>query len=92
MNMINATLKKFPSIKYIYPHQGSKLIIDFLEKKLPKYIIQNNVVIRGNTVSATIPILLKDKELEGIGNNPVILVGFGVGLQSHLIVLRGIDA
>lgn len=88
VNMIKDAVEKFPSIKFIYPHQGSKLIIDVLKNKFSDHNVQNNIVDKGNSVSATIPILLKDKEFQGVNDEPIILVGFGVGLQSHLIVLR----
>ena len=63
-------------------HQGSKFIIDFLikriglEKEKTPYAIKNY----GNTVSSSIPIMLK----ECIGDNSIkniLISGFGVGLS-----------
>lgn len=63
-------------------HQGSKYIIDFLIKRigLPKgktpYAIENY----GNTVSSSIPIMLKDY-LTDTSVNRILISGFGVGLS-----------
>jgi 3-oxoacyl-[acyl-carrier-protein] synthase-3 len=70
-------------------HQGSKFIIDFLIKRigLPKektpYVIQDY----GNTVSSSIPIMLKDFIFDK-SINRILISGFGVGLSWASTVLR----
>lgn len=66
-------------------HQASKLVIDNLIKKLSldvKKVFTNYETV-GNTVSATIPIALKDAVDQGLLRNgdKVVIVGFGVGLS-----------
>jgi 3-oxoacyl-[acyl-carrier-protein] synthase-3 len=69
-------------------HQGSKFIIDFLIKRigLPKektpYVIQDY----GNTVSSSIPIMLKDFIFDK-SINRILISGFGVGLSWASTVL-----
>ena len=72
-------------IKMFVFHQASKLVIDNLEKKLG---LDSNQVFRnyenlGNTVSATIPIALKDLSNRGDmqESEKVLIQGFGVGLS-----------
>jgi 3-oxoacyl-[acyl-carrier-protein] synthase III len=64
-------------------HQANKFMLEYLSKKLKidtaKFYI--NMLETGNTVSATIPIALKDCLDKGLvsSGNKVLLVGFGVG-------------
>jgi len=64
-------------------HQANKFILEYLRKKLKvdpaKFYI--NMLETGNTVSATIPIALKDCLVSGLvkPGDKVLLVGFGVG-------------
>lgn len=66
-------------------HQASKLVIDNIIRAMG--INENNVFINlgtvGNTVSASIPIALKEAEEQGKlkDKDKVALVGFGVGLS-----------
>ena len=66
-------------------HQASKLVIDNLVKKLSldEEKVFTNYGSIGNTVSATIPIALKDAVTQGRLKNGdrVMVVGFGVGLS-----------
>ena len=66
-------------------HQASKLVIDTLIQKLSldeKKVFTNYESV-GNTVSATIPIALKDAVSQGFLRNgdKVVIAGFGVGLS-----------
>ncbi len=66
-------------------HQASKLVIENLTRSLlldPEKVYENYEFI-GNTVSATIPIALKDAEEQGRlkDGDTVMLFGFGVGLS-----------
>lgn len=91
-----------PSIKNIlsqdfeidrgYFHQGSLFVVETIQSKLGKYIksIPCNIVERGNSVSATLPILIQDD----IKNNPlksgevILIAGFGVGLALSVCILQ----
>ena len=70
--------------KFIF-HQASEVVLESLRYKLgiPKEKMPSNYQIYGNTVSSTIPILIKDLFLQKkIKNNETaLLVGFGVGLS-----------
>jgi len=76
----NTTLE---DIDYIIFHQANKYMNDYLRKKIniPKDKFYLNLLHTGNTVSATIPIAIKDSldnKLIKRGDK-VLLVGFGVG-------------
>lgn len=72
-------------IDLIIPHQASQLALDFLAKSLgfPAEKFFFNLKHIGNTVSASIPIALRDAELAGVlvRGQTVLLIGFGVGLS-----------
>lgn len=69
---------------YVF-HQANKFMIDAIRRQLrippEKFVI--NMLDKGNTVSATIPIALADATAEGRiqAGARVMLVGFGVGLS-----------
>ena len=73
-------------------HQASKLVIDNLIRHLhlPKDKVYRNYQRVGNTVSASIPIALKDAEEEGRlrPGSKVLLSGFGVGLSIGSVLLE----
>ena len=71
--------------KTVFVHQASKVVVDGIEKELinaPR--LHRNYENRGNTVSSTIPILIKDKKID-INSINSILSGFGVGLMSYTV-------
>ena len=73
-------------------HQASRLVIESLIRLMSldeKKVFVNHEFI-GNTVSATIPIALKDAVANGrlTTGQTVVLVGFGVGLSWSAVVLR----
>jgi len=73
-------------------HQASKLVIDNLTRLLhlnPAKVYRNYEK-KGNTVSATIPIALKDASDEGLlhQNSKVMIIGFGVGLSWGATILN----
>jgi 3-oxoacyl-[acyl-carrier-protein] synthase III len=77
----------------LFSHQGSKLITDTISSALRHYDIKvpQNVSSRGNSVSATIPILMCDSgssRLELNRDSYVLFVGFGVGLSCHIVALE----
>ena len=64
-------------------HQANKFMLEHLRKKLnvPEEKFYMSFKNYGNTVSSTIPIALKDAQIEGKlkAGDLVMLVGFGVG-------------
>jgi len=70
--------------KFVF-HQANKFMLDFLRKKVK--IPENKFILdmeeTGNTVSPTIPIVLKRAEERGElhKGDKVLLIGFGVGLS-----------
>lgn len=71
----------------LFPHQAGKLVVDVLERKLPKNIkIFKNYSKYGNLVSASIPNLIKEN-FSQLKNNKIIISGFGVGLSHNAILL-----
>lgn len=99
-NFVNSTvipsakelLDKLPIIDRGYFHQGSSFVVDAIKSKLGKYFksIPSNIAIRGNSVSATLPILIYDD----INNSPIksgekiLIAGFGVGLALSICILQ----
>lgn len=63
-------------------HQGSKFIVDFLAKKLGLPPEKTPFVIEeyGNTVSSSIPIMIKPL-LNDLSVKQILITGFGVGLS-----------
>ena len=73
-------------------HQASKVVLEKLRKTLniPADKIFNNYNEIGNTVSASIPIALKEAENRGklIKDYDVMLVGFGVGYSWGSCIIK----
>lgn len=73
-------------------HQASKLVLDNLERrlKLPTEKVYRNYRNHGNTVSATIPIALRDAADEGRlkPGDLVLIAGFGLGYSWGATLLR----
>ncbi|MFZ2406730.1 MAG: ketoacyl-ACP synthase III [Methylobacter sp.] len=73
-------------------HQASKLVIDNLIRtlSLDKGKVFTNFENIGNTVSASIPIALKDADMQGRlkEGDTVMLIGFGVGLSWGAMLMR----
>ncbi len=76
-------------------HQASKLVLENLIRSmsLDEDKVFNNLRDVGNTVSASIPIALKDAEEQGRIKNEdlVMLIGFGVGLSWGATLLNWRD-
>lgn len=74
---------KLEDIDYFIFHQANKYMIEYLRKKvkIPPEKFYNNMRDTGNTVSATIPIALKDCIDQSIvkKGDTILLLGFGVG-------------
>ena len=74
----------------VYMHQASKAVVDGITKLLPinKDLIVRTYNLYGNTVSSTIPFMLKKYPLKFKSKKSVFLMaGFGVGLTSSVIIL-----
>lgn len=68
-------------------HQASKLVLDDLKKKLgPEAKVPVEMELIGNTVSSSIPILLKHR-INSLADQISVLCGFGVGLSSSVLVI-----
>jgi 3-oxoacyl-[acyl-carrier-protein] synthase-3 len=89
LNQAGLTLENIDLIVF---HQASKLVIENLIRtmSLNKERVFTNFENIGNTVSASIPIALKDAETQGRlkDGDTVMLVGFGVGLSWGATLIR----
>ena len=77
-------------IKYFFFHQASKLVLDNIQKKLDlkDENMVNDLKSVGNTVSSSIPIILKKKFKNIKKNELILLCGFGVGLSWGACLLK----
>lgn len=75
----------FADVDLVVLHQASQLASDYLSRALgiPPEKLFGNIAHLGNTVSASIPIALRDAEAQGrlLRGQRVLIVGFGVGLS-----------
>ncbi|MDB9900836.1 ketoacyl-ACP synthase III [Gammaproteobacteria bacterium] len=89
--LLNKASISFEDIDYFLFHQASKVVMNNITRKLnideKKFL--TNYQQHGNTVSCTIPILLKQKIDAGIVNrgNKLMLFGFGVGYSYGACVI-----
>lgn len=85
INLLVSASMTLDDIDLIVFHQASKLVVNNLIKKLDLDVrkVFTNFETIGNTVSATIPIALKDAVIQGRlkSGDTVMIVGFGVGLS-----------
>ena len=82
-NVLEKNNLNLNNIDFVIFHQANSYILEYLRKKIkiPKEKFYINLENTGNTVSATIPIALKDcldKKLINKGEL-ILLIGFGVG-------------
>ena len=70
-------------IDYVIFHQANKYILNYLRNKigLSKDIFHIDMTYKGNTVSSTIPIALREAIDNGriSSGDSILIVGFGVG-------------
>jgi 3-oxoacyl-[acyl-carrier-protein] synthase-3 len=80
------------TVDYFIFHQANKYMIDYLRKKIkiPPEKFYQNMLFTGNTVSATIPIALKDSLEQGVvkKGDTVLLCGFGVGYSWGAAIIK----
>jgi len=83
--LLAKTNESLDDIDLVIFHQGSAMTLDYVERwlSIPPEKAFRNIATVGNTVSASIPIALRDAELAGRleSGMRVMLVGFGVGLS-----------
>jgi 3-oxoacyl-[acyl-carrier-protein] synthase III len=73
----------------VFIHQASRLVVDGIKKEIDLDInLHENYSLRGNTVSSTLPILLKDSKFDFKKN--FVLSGFGVGIYSYTAAIEKI--
>lgn len=71
----------------VYVHQASKLVLDELERRFGDGVnFPRNIEEFGNTVSSSIPLLIRDR-LDEVNESTSVVCGFGVGLSSSCLVL-----
>ena len=82
-NLLDKANKKISDIDLFIFHQASKVVLDNIIRRLnlPDEKVFCNYSSVGNTVSASIPIAIKDALNKGVLKNDklVMIVGFGVG-------------
>lgn len=81
---------KNEDINWIVPHQANLRIIDAVAREMeaPKERVMVNIENRGNTSSATIPILLWEREKDFKKGDNVILTSFGAGFTWGSVYLK----
>lgn len=80
----------YEDINWIVPHQANLRIIDAVarEMKAPKERVMVNIGDHGNTSSATIPILLWEREKDLKKGDNLILTSFGAGFTWGSVYLK----
>lgn len=81
---------KNEDINWIVPHQANLRIIDAVAREMeaPKERVMVNIENHGNTSSATIPILLWEREKDFKKGDNVILTSFGAGFTWGSVYLK----
>lgn len=89
--LLKASLEKTNVDAYIF-HQGSRYIVETLAKRIDIDIANVRIDIEktGNTVSSSIPILLK-QEIDLLVSKTIVLSGFGVGLSWASCVCKKVE-
>lgn len=89
---LNKNKMSLNEIDYVIFHQANKYMIEYLRKKIgiPKENFYTNMLLTGNTVSATIPIAYSDavENCKIVKGNKVLLCGFGVGYSWGAVIVE----
>ncbi len=90
--IIKKITKKHKDIKFFLIHPGSKILLDTVIERsgINSSNVPRSFHITGNTVSTSIPLLLKDNFYKIKKNNKILISGFGVGLSHATLLLRWI--
>ncbi len=85
-------LKKIKNVKHYFIHPGSKILLDSIVKKshIDHSKVPTSFHITGNTVSTSIPLLLKNNYNLIKKNDITLMSGFGVGLSHATISMKWI--
>lgn len=80
-NTLEKNKESLESVDQFIFHQANTFMLEYLRKKItiPKEKFLIDMEDYGNTVSSTIPIVLKNKIDSGNAENKILLAGFGVG-------------
>ena len=80
----------YEDINWIVPHQANLRIIDAVAREMqaPKERVMVNIEDHGNTSSATIPILLWEREKDLKKGDNLILTSFGAGFTWGSVYLK----
>ena len=80
----------YEDINWIVPHQANLRIIDAVAREMqaPKERVMVNIEDHGNTSSATIPILLWEREKDLKKGDNLILTSFGAGFTWGAVYLK----
>ena len=90
--IIKKITNKYKDINFFLIHPGSKNLLDTVIEKsgINSRKVPTSFHITGNTVSTSIPLLLKDNFSKLKKNDKILISGFGVGLSHATLLLRWI--
>ena len=82
--------EKIENIKYVVPHQSNLKIIKAISNRLGTEKIYTNIQNVGNTICASIPIVLEEMQKKNLlkTGDKIILLGYGGGLNTGSILLE----
>ena len=88
--VINDLLLKHIDKNYLYEsqfyiHQASSFVLEEIYNVLPKSLCYSNLDKYGNSISSTIPLLLKEHEMT---KKYIYFIGFGVGLSASIVKIK----
>jgi 3-oxoacyl-[acyl-carrier-protein] synthase-3 len=88
--ILKKILKKNKNIKQYFIHPGSKILLDTIIKKseIDSSKVPTSFHITGNTVSTSIPLLIKNNYNTIKKNDIILMSGFGVGLSHATILVK----
>lgn len=88
--LLNKSNLSIADIDLFVPHQANSYMLNFVRKLLgiekDKFLV--DLASEGNTVSSTIPIVLKKNQQRISSNKNIILSGFGVGLSIASVTIK----
>ena len=82
--------EKIENIKYVVPHQSNLKIIKAISNRLGTEKIYTNIQNVGNTICASIPIVLEEMQKKNLlkTGDKIILLGYGGGLNTGSILIE----
>jgi 3-oxoacyl-[acyl-carrier-protein] synthase III len=92
LELLDRHEKRLQDIDLFFFHQASRMTLDSLVRKMEidPQKVPGNLKQTGNTVSASIPILMKDSMEQGIlkRGQTILISGFGVGLSWGSMIIK----